>query len=161
MAVSRQRSKMKAASKYSSLNFIFTGGGLVNARALMLVPTVSNYAVNIYLLGVGLFLIVVALAISCYVLKCIARAYDAACNRLEYRLRIRRGRLRSLAHLQRHARRPRHVSASHPSSAAVNAASNSRATVLPYKSRRTVDAREALRRSGHQGDDRPTLPRGA
>ncbi len=133
----------------------------MTAHALMLTPTISDYAVNIYLLGVGLFLTAVALAISCYVFKCLARAYDAACNRLEYRLRVRRERLRSLAQFQRHTRRPRPAIAPHTSSATVNAASTRSADVLPYKTRRTVDPREALRRSSSQGDNRPNFPRPA
>jgi len=128
--------------------------------AIVLVPVGSSYFVNIYLIGVGLFLIIVALAICCYVLERFARAYDAACNRLEYRLYQRRVRLRSPVYRQRHhPHRPKPVVAPHPSPTEVNTAS-SRATVLPYKARRPTDSREALRRSGDQGDNRPTFPRG-
>lgn len=133
----------------------------MNAHALMLIPTTSDYAVNIYLLGVGLFLIVVALAICSYVLECLTRAYDAACNWLEYKLYRRKVRRRSLAYLERNTHRSRPVNAPHPSPAAVNTASTSRATVLPYKARRTVDEREAPRRSSYQEDNQPTFPRGA
>ena len=132
----------------------------MNMHAIVLMPAVSSYIVNIYLVGVGLFLILVALAISCYVLERLARAYDAACSRLEYKLHRRRVRLRSTLYRQRHhPHHPKPVAAPHPSPTAVNTATN-RATVLPYKARRTTDSRDVLRRSGDQGDNRPIFPRG-
>ena len=133
----------------------------MNAQPLMLIPTVSDFMLNFFLLGVGLFLILVALAFCCYLLGCLTRAFDTVCNWLEYKLYKRKVRRRSLAYLERNASRPSSLKALHPSPAAVNAASAKRATVLPYQARRPIDAREALRRSFSQGDDQPRFPRGA
>lgn len=133
----------------------------MNTHALMLISTVSNYFMNIYLLGVGLFLIIVALAICSYLLECLTRAFDATCNWLEYKLYRRKVRRRSLAYLERNSYRPWPINTRHPSPTAVNAVSAKSATVLPYKARRSVDASEALRRSSSYGDNQPNFPRGA
>jgi hypothetical protein len=127
----------------------------------MLIPTASDYFLNIYLLGVGLFLIIGALAICSYLLECLARAFDAICNWLEYKLHRRKVRRRSLAYLERNAHRQSPINAPHPSPATVNAASTKSATVLSYKDRRSVNAREALRRSATHGNDQPKFPRSA
>jgi hypothetical protein len=152
---------MRAASKVCIENLLPPEDGLVNAHALMLIPTASDYFVNIYLLGVGLFLIIGALAICSYLLECLTRAFDATCNWLEYKLHRRKVRRRSLAYLERNAHRRSPINAPHPSPAAVENASAKSATVLPYKARRTVDAHEALRRSASRGDNQPSFPRGA
>ena len=133
----------------------------MNAHVLMLIPTASDYFLNIYLLGVGLFLIIGALAICSYLLECLARAFDAICNWLEYKLHRRKVRRRSLAYLERNAHRQSPINAPHPSPATVNAASTKSATVLSYKDRRSVNAREALRRSATHGNDQPKFPRSA
>lgn len=130
----------------------------MNAHASMLITTASDYFVNIYLLGVGLFLIIVALAICSYLLECLTRAFDATCNWLEYKLYRRKVRRRSLAYLERNSYRPRPINAPHPSPTAVNAASANSGTVLPYKARRSVDARDTLRRSATNGDNQPKFP---
>lgn len=133
----------------------------MNMHPLLLVAIVSDYMANIFLVGVGLFLIVAALALCSYLLECLTRAFDAICNWLEYKLHRRKVRRRSLAYLERNAYRPTPIQTQHPSPAAVNATATKRATVLPYKSRRSVDAREALRRSSSQGDSQPNFPHGA
>ena len=129
----------------------------MNMHPIMHISTVGDYMVNFFLLSVGLFLLVVALALCGYLLECLTRAFDATCNWLEYKLQRRKVRRRSLAYLERNAQRPRPIKAAHPSPATINTASAKSATVLPYRARRSVDARETLRRSALQGDNQPNL----
>lgn len=133
----------------------------MNTYQLMLIPTVSNFIVNICLLGAGFFLFVVALALFSYLLDRLTRVFDFACNWLEYKLQKRKVRRRSLAHFERSLYRPNLINSPRPVPVASNTSSTKRGSVLPYKPRRAVDAREALRRSASQVENHSDFPRRA
>jgi hypothetical protein len=106
----------------------------VIALARSLIPASSVAAEKGCLFGAGeLMLFILAVTLLRYLLDCLSRAFGASCDRLKRRL-ARRGANRSL---------PIRLCRTMPKPPPVKRP----ATAHSYRTRRYVDAREALRRS--------------
>ena len=125
----------------------------MNVNSFALAP-ISDEVAGVFLVGVGLFSIVVALCLCCYLVECITTWFSFTCDWLERRLAKRKVHPRSLAHSRRNQEVASRVSAPwsrptfarHPSPTAINAAIARRTTRLA-KAPAPVDARDAIRRS--------------
>jgi Zn-dependent protease with chaperone function len=123
--------------------------GLVIALARSLISSSGVELGKGYLFGAGgLILFILAVAAFRYLLNCLSRAFEASCDRLERRLAGRKMRRHPPSHRRRSAPKlPTSVAKQQPRPAAVKSVSRKQAAVQPYKARRPVDARDALRRS--------------
>ena len=137
----------------------------MNLHPLALAP-ISDEVAAVFLVGVGLFSIVVALCLCCYLFECITRWFSFTCDWLDRRLAKRKVHPRSQAYPRRNqeiasrtsAPRLRPTFAPHPSPTAINAAIAKRTTRLA-KVPVPVDARDAIRRSCSHNENHPELQR--
>lgn len=121
----------------------------------------SNNSESFVLLGLGLLIFIIAVALCRRLLDYISRLFEAVCDRLEYKLARRKVRRRSLAHLQRSVRQqPLLVIKQQPRRTAFNTTASKPTSILSYKTRRPLDAHEALRRSCAAAEDSPRAPKG-
>jgi len=122
----------------------------MNLHPLALAP-ISEEVAAVFLLGVGLFAIVVALCLCCYLFECLTRWFSFTCDWLGHRLAKRKVHLRSPAYPRRNQEvasrisptRSRPALAPHPSPTAINAAIAKRTTRLA-RVPAPVDARDLL-----------------
>jgi hypothetical protein len=128
--------------------------GSIDERTSIGADPLGDEVAGVFLVGVGLFSLVVALCLCCYLFECITRWFNLTCDWLERRLAKRKVRPRSQAYSRRSqevasrisAPRSRPPFAPHPSPTAINAAIAKRTTRLA-KAPAPVDARDAIRRS--------------
>ncbi len=145
---SSSNSKKKAASAGVPYDFASLGGSLVNTNPLSLAQILGGHSENFALIGLGLIVFILAVALCRCLLDWLSKMFETGCDWLEYKLARRRVWHRSCAHLQRNARRFKHSAPEQPAlPVAVEGMPKKSAAVLSHMTRRRVDAREALRRS--------------
>lgn len=103
---------------------------------------------NFALLGLGLLVFTITTALYLCLPDCISRIFEAACDRIEHTIARRKARRRVLAYMRRSV--SQQVSSAVKQTLSHMASKTARKrtpAVVSHKTRRPVDAQEALRRS--------------